>query len=241
MELPSLKRRTPRTGQVETLDPIERLVPLGLKLFGMLVCSVLLVQALDSNATFPPSQRSLLYSLYSVAIIIPVHEGGHFLFRFFGYVLHLFGGSFWQVMIPLLLFVVALRERSFWATIWLTLAGVHMIDLSPYIYDAPYRSLPLLGGGHVLHDWHSLLIHYQALDWAEPLADVAYYGGGALGIAGVVSGVVLAIVRYMRPARSPLSVPPPSAISQRLAWRPDIAKRPEDDPFGGSESQPPSP
>ncbi len=184
-------------------------MPLVLRLATLFVCAVLLVQALDANATFPPSHRPLLYSLYSTLIILPMHEGGHLLFRLFGYVLYMLGGSFWQIMFPLLLFVVAVRQRSFWASVWLVLTGVHTIDLSPYIYDAPYQSLALLGGKHVLHDWHYLLIHYQVLDWSEPLADIAYYGGGALGVAGIVLGAAWALLRW-KAARTPARIAGPS-------------------------------
>ncbi len=198
MNWQSLTSQRASAGGTPSVDPLERLLPLLFRLAVLFVCAVLMVQALDSNATFPPSHRPLLYSLYSTLIILPMHEGGHFLFRLFGYVLYMFGGSFWQIMFPVLLAIVAIRQRSFWVSVWIILTGVHAIDLSPYIYDAPYQSLALLGGKHVLHDWHYLLIHYQALDWSEPLSDLAYYGGGALGIVGIGLGVVWAIALWRR-------------------------------------------
>lgn len=181
----------------QPVDPIELLVPLGLKLFGMFVCGVLLYQAADSASAFPPYPPALLYGLYYVGIITPLHEGGHFLFMLFGRTLYILGGSFWQVMTPLLLFAVAARQRSFLATVWLSLAGTHWISLSPYIYDAPFRTLPLLGGDKARHDWYNLLIHWQMLDDAAAISDFVYYTGIVLGIAGLLIGTFIAIRTYI--------------------------------------------
>jgi hypothetical protein len=118
-----------------------------------------------------------------------------------GRTLYIFGGSFWQVMTPLILFGVALRQRSYLAYVWLGLAGTHWISLSSYIYDAPFRSLPLLGGHKSGHDWYNLLIHWQLLDDAAAISDFVYYTGIILGIAGIVSGVVVAITTYFKTPR----------------------------------------
>ena len=182
----------------QPVDPIERWFPLGLKLLGLFVCGLLLYQAAESASAFPPYPPALLYYLYYVGIITPLHEGGHFLFMFFGRILHILGGSFWQVMTPLILFAVAARQKSYLANIWLILAGTHWISLSPYIYDAPFRSLPLLGGDKSGHDWYNLLIHWQMLDDAAAISDFVYYTGIVLGIVGLTSGVVFAILGFLK-------------------------------------------
>jgi hypothetical protein len=143
-----------------------------------------------------------LYNLYYVGIITPLHEGGHFLFMFFGRTLYILGGSFWQVTTPLILFVVAARQKSYLANVWLCLAGTHWIALSSYIYDAPFRSLPLLGGHKSGHDWYNLLIHWQMLDDAIAISDFVYYTGILLGVAGVISGMVVAILRFIKSPRT---------------------------------------
>ena len=186
----------------QPVDPIERILPLGLKLFGLFLCGVLLFQSADSESGFPPFPPSLLYNLYYVGIITPLHEGGHFLFMFFGRTLYILGGSFWQLMTPLFLFVLAVRQKSFFANIWLSLAGTHWIALSSYIYDAPFRSLPLLGGHKSGHDWYNLLIHWQMLDDAIAISNFVYYTGILLGITGVISGVVFAVLAYIKSPRT---------------------------------------
>jgi hypothetical protein len=199
----------PKAFPPQPVDPLELLVPLGLKLFGMFVCAVLLYQSADSASAFPPYPQAMLYNLYYVGIITPLHEGGHFLFMFFGRTLYILGGSFWQVMTPLILFVVAFRQRSYLAYIWLSLAGTHWVALSSYIYDAPFRTLPLLGGDKARHDWYNLLIHWQMLDDAIAISDFVYYTGILLGIAGLVAGVIIALRTYFKSPRTKPAIPVP--------------------------------
>ncbi len=185
----------------QRVDPVELLLPLGLKLAALLVCAVLLSQAADSASAFPPLPQSMLYYLYYVGIITPLHEGGHFLFMFFGRTLYILGGSFWQVMTPLILSGVAMRQKSFLAYVWLSVAGTHWIALASYIYDAPYRTLPLLGGHKSGHDWYNLLIHWQMLDDAAAISDFVYYTGILLGVGGLVVGITIAIRTYIKSPR----------------------------------------
>lgn len=186
----------------QAVDPLELLVPLGLKLFAMLLCGILLYQAVDSASAFPPYPPSLFYYFYYTWIILPLHEGGHFLFILFGRTLYILGGSFWQIVTPLVLFAVAVRQRSYLANVWLALAGTHWVSLSPYIYDAPFRTLPLLGGDKSRHDWYNLLIHWQMLDDAASLSDFVYYTGIVIGIAGLLAGVVIAVRTYIKAPRT---------------------------------------
>lgn len=188
---PHVNRQTAPTA---TQDPIVRYLPFGLRLLPLFIVAVILWQAADNASMFPPGKMSAPYYFYYMFIILPIHEGGHFLFMFFGYVLHIFGGSFWQVMMPALLFIVALRQQSWWAWVWLTLTGVHMIALSPYIYDAPYRTLQLIGPKSG-HDWWNLMNHFQTMDSSEGLADGLYWIGVLVGLGGLVGGVYTSIQR----------------------------------------------
>ncbi len=206
---PELLNKVQKPLRPQPVDPIERILPLGLKLFGVFLCGILLYQSADSASAFPPFPQSLMYNLYYVGIITPLHEGGHFLFMFFGRTLYILGGSFWQLMTPLFLFLVAIKQKSFLANVWLSLAGTHWIALSSYIYDAPFRSLPLLGGHKSGHDWYNLLIHWQMLDDAASISDFVYYTGILLGIVGVVSGVVFAILSFVKSTRTkPVALAP---------------------------------
>ena len=199
---PSPHPQRPKSLPPQPVDPIELLVPLGLKLLAMFLCGILLYQAADSASAFPPYPMAMPYYFYYVWIILPLHEGGHFLFMLFGRTLYILGGSFWQIVTPLILFGVAIRQKSYLANVWLALAGTHWISLSPYIYDAPFRTLPLLGGDKSRHDWYNLLVHWQMLNDAASISDFVYYTGIVLGIAGLAAGIVIAIRTYIKAPRT---------------------------------------
>jgi len=71
---------------------------------------VLTWQTISSCSVFPPGSPGFLYMIWKAGVILPLHEAGHLIMSPFGYALTIFGGSFWQVMFPLLLVIVALRQ-----------------------------------------------------------------------------------------------------------------------------------
>jgi hypothetical protein len=191
-------------------DPLEQWIPFALRLVPLGLCALLLWQVADSTWSFPPGRFPFFLYQWYVWIVTPLHEAGHLLFMPFGRILSIAGGSFWQVAIPLIMAVVAFRQRSFWTSVYVALAGVHLVALNPYIYDAPYRSLPLLGGRKEGHDWYNLLVHWQRLDAAEDLAMLAYFGGIVIGIAGIIGGISWSAYRVWRP-------PAPMPVERRGA------------------------
>jgi hypothetical protein len=227
------------------VDPAERYIPLLLKVFGLVVLGALLYDAADYASTYPPHSDSFFFLQVYTWIILPMHEGGHFISRGFGHTFYILGGSFWQVMFPFLLVVLASIRKSFSASLYLIFTGVCLIAVAPYIYDAPYRSLPLLGGNHVEHDWWSLLSHWHMLSDAESIADNVYGTGVAFGGIGLVAGVVIAVYQYILSGRPKLPPPLPlsygeeSHLETRL--RNEIAKEgwsapPEiENPFGNND------
>jgi len=71
-----------------------------------------------------------------------------------------------------------------------------LMDLAPYIYDAPTQALPLLGGGTGLdrpgaHDWHNLLGRTGMLDQAHALAWLVDSTGVVLMLGGLWWGALL--------------------------------------------------
>ncbi len=169
-----------------------------------LLAFVLFWQTAGSTSVFPPGDPGFLYMIWKAGIILPLHEAGHLIFTPLGYALTIFGGSFWQVAFPLILVVVALRQHSFWWTVYLTLTGVHLIDLTPYIFDAPFRSLPLITRNKHTHDWGNLLNHFQAQHQAEFLANIAFYGGILTALAGTGMSVYF-LARQIWPKSPELS------------------------------------
>lgn len=122
-----------------------------------------------------------------------IHEAGHFFFKIFGRWVYFLGGSLFQVLLPLALVIVTLRQNVrnvSYAAFWL---GQSLINVSVYIQDAPFRKLRLIAKG-LIHDWNWLLS--GNLELAEPIGLTVYYLGLLICFAGVLSGVIFAIISY---------------------------------------------
>jgi hypothetical protein len=196
----------------EQADPIERYVPLVFKLVVYAITIFILVEAATTfNEYVPLHPWPFLINMLHMWIILPIHEGGHFLFMFFGRTLHILGGSFWQIMFPLLWFVVALRQRSHVAPLALFCTGVSIMDVSLYMRDAHFMAMPLLGGDSRGHDWHNLLSDWGLLDSAESLGDFFYYTGLIVCIGAITAGIALAFISFFRPPFSVVAVGPGAA------------------------------
>jgi hypothetical protein len=119
-----------------------------------------------------------------------IHEGGHFFMRPFGQWIYVFGGSFVQVLLPLLLALLGLRQNYRYTILPAFWCGENMVEVSVYIRDAPFRHLKLIARG-VIHDWNWLLS--DNLDIAESLADIVQWTGILLCLASIGVGVYAAI------------------------------------------------
>jgi len=214
-------RSSPRIIQTEPLDPVERYVPLLLKLTLYAVLTFFFFQALDAFLEYHPGMRwgNLLF-IVRTFIFLPLHEGGHFLFILLPRTLYVLGGSFWQIVFPLLWFIIALRQRSQTFPFALFWTGENMMDVSLYMRDAPGRMLPLLGGDKTGHDWHYLLSQWNAMDAAETLADVFYYGGALICAGAILTGVIWAVIVFVESGRPVPVLPGP---------RPTVTPQAEDD------------
>jgi hypothetical protein len=129
-------------------------------------------------------------------ILLPIHEAGHVLFRPFGEFMMILGGSLFQLLFPLAIgiaFIVKNRD-NFGAAIGFWWAGVSMVDLSPYIYDALHPQLVLIGGGTGAdgpHDWIYLLIRLGQIGNAQHWGAFTHVCGGLLMLGALVWGAAL--------------------------------------------------
>lgn len=124
-------------------------------------------------------------------INLPFHEFGHILFMPFGEFMMILGGSLFQVLLPLALtcVFVFIQRDTFAGSITLWWCGQSFIDVSPYIADAEYRALPLVGGGgEESHDWGNLLTMMDALDYTQAVANCSFGIGAMLIIVALVWG-----------------------------------------------------
>jgi hypothetical protein len=129
------------------------------------------------------------------------HEFGHLFFRPFGEFMSILGGSLFQVLLPLaLLAVFAVRQRdNFAAAVALWWCGQNFVDLAPYIRDAEYRVLPLVGGGgEDSHDWGNLLTMLDAVDSCYALARTSFTLGALVMLAALAWGAYLLVLQHAR-------------------------------------------
>jgi hypothetical protein len=135
------------------------------------------------------------------SVNLPFHEFGHVLFMPFGRIMSILGGSLFQVLMPLgLMLLFLLRQRdTFAASVMLWWAGQSLVDLSPYIADAPLRSLPLVGGGDEDgHDWGNLLTMMGMLEQAHIVARLCFLAGVLVMAGALVWGVLLLRLQYAK-------------------------------------------
>jgi len=119
------------------------------------------------------------------------HEFGHIFFSPFGRFMTILGGSLFQILLPLgLMAVFMIKQRdNFAASIVLWWCGQNFIDVSPYIDDAKYRALPLVGGGgEESHDWGNLLTMMNALESTHKISHGCFYIGCTLIIVALAWG-----------------------------------------------------
>lgn len=128
------------------------------------------------------------------AVNLPFHEFGHILFMPFGTFVMFLGGSLFQIFLPLIcMCVFVFKQRdTFAGSIMLWWCGQNFIDVSPYIADAQYRALPLVGGGgEESHDWGNILTMLDALDSTQAVANCCFGIGVIILIAAIIWGVII--------------------------------------------------
>jgi hypothetical protein len=135
--------------------------------------------------------------------ILYIHEAGHFFFRIFGETLYIMGGSLFQVIVPIVWFVVAKREGSSLSNVALFFIGISAMDVSIYMKDAEQRLLPLISGlSKTHHDWWRLFVNWDAIELAYPLGETLFWIGFILSMAGLVLGVKNTITEYRTTAKN---------------------------------------
>jgi hypothetical protein len=120
-------------------------------------------------------------------IILPIHESGHIVFMAFGELLHAAGGTIFQILFPAIFAGYFFRRgERFAATIPLWFVGVSAIDVVPYIKDAPFGELELIGGEH---DWSFVLSELAQVHNAERIGNAVLHFGGFCLLAALALGI----------------------------------------------------
>lgn len=117
-----------------------------------------------------------------------IHEGGHGIFKIFGGFIYTLGGTLMQIILPLIfIYYFVSNSKKFGTQISIVWLGQNLMNISVYAADAQERSIPLLGGNKVYHDWHYLLRNSGLLDYDDQIG-MAFY------LFGIVFFVVALLV-----------------------------------------------
>jgi len=132
-------------------------------------------------------------------VFIPVHEGGHLLFRFFGEFVSVAGGTFLQFFAPAALAIWFIFHRQVQGTAFCAFFFFEQcLPTARYMADARAQELPLLTVGdadYVIHDWNYLLGHLGVLQHDTQIAAIVR----AIGWIGMIGTVVWMAWRSLRP------------------------------------------
>lgn len=137
-------------------------------------------------------------------VFIPIHEGGHLLFRFFGEFLAVAGGTILQLAVPLMLAAFFIFHRQILGTTFCVFFFFEQfLPIATYMADARAQELPLLtvgDGDYIIHDWAYLFGKFGVLDHDTQIAHVVR----VLGWLGMVATVAWMIWRSLRTKAGPI-------------------------------------
>jgi hypothetical protein len=130
-------------------------------------------------------------------VFVPVHEGGHLLFRFFGEFLAVAGGTILQLAVPLMLAIFFVFQRQIPGTAFCVFFFFEQfLPIATYMADARAQELPLLTVGDsddVIHDWAYLFGKLGALNQDTQIAQAVR----VLGWIGMIATVAWFIWRSL--------------------------------------------
>lgn len=136
---------------------------------------------------------------------LPFHEAGHIICIPFGKFIQTLGGTFGQLMMPVICligFLIKTRD-PFGGSVALWWFGQNFMDIAPYINDARALKLTLLGGvtGRETvdyHDWEYILRKMGWLKWDHTIASMSKGIGVFLMLASFAWGGYILYLQYQK-------------------------------------------
>jgi hypothetical protein len=128
------------------------------------------------------------------------HEAGHVFLGAFGHIVHVLGGTIFQLGVPALLvwYFLARRRDPFAAAFCAWWTGESLIHVATYMADARDLALPLVGGGE--HDWNELFFRFGVLD--EPsvhaISGATRWLGALVMLLALAWGLLFVLPRRVR-------------------------------------------
>lgn len=138
-------------------------------------------------------------------VFVPIHEGGHLLFRFFGDFVSVAGGTILQLLVPILLAsYFVFHRQSQGAAFCLFFMFEQFLPIATYIADARAQELPLLSigsGEDVIHDWNYMFENLGLLEHDIQIAGFVRF----IGWVGMIGIVVWLLWRGVNDVATPKS------------------------------------
>ena len=126
-------------------------------------------------------------------VFVPIHEGGHLLFGYFGHTLMIAGGTILQLAVPLMLAAYFCLQRQIPGAVFCLFCFFEQfLPIATYMADARAQQLPLLTVGDpefVEHDWFAMFSALGVLEHDTQIAAVVRTLGW-IGMFGVVGWLV---------------------------------------------------
>jgi hypothetical protein len=128
-------------------------------------------------------------SLFIDVVFVPIHEGGHLFFGWFGQTIGVAGGTIFQLGVPLAVgLAFAYRRKILGTSFGLFCFFENFLSVGVYMADARAQALPLLTVGDtdfVIHDWAYLFGKLRLLPF-DTLIGRFVRGAGWLGMFAAV-------------------------------------------------------
>jgi hypothetical protein len=101
-------------------------------------------------------------------VFVPIHEGGHLLFQWFGETLHILGGTLLQLFVPLALAAYFLfRRQALGTALCAFFFFEQFLPIAAYMADSRRQELTYVTIGDpelAEHDWFALFSKWNVLD-----------------------------------------------------------------------------
>jgi hypothetical protein len=114
-------------------------------------------------------------------VFIPLHEGGHLLFGYFGLTPGIAGGTFLQLFVPFALAAYFVYNRQpQGVAVCMFFLFEQFLPIATYMADARAQELPLLTVGdseYAIHDWNFLFAQMGVLEHDTQIAATVRFLG----------------------------------------------------------------
>jgi len=144
-------------------------------------------------------------------VFVPIHEGGHLLFGYFGQTIGVAGGTFLQLFVPFALGMYFFYHRQAEGVAFcLFFFFEQFLPIATYMADARAQELPLLTVGdseYVIHDWNYLFTKLGVLQHDTEIADGVRFVGW-LGMLSVTLWLLWRGINYVEPEQPSETTPP---------------------------------